>query len=358
MKPLVITASGACTPVGTRAWLTACALNAHQSAFTRIQMPDHIDHRATVSPVSAIPTDESGTDRLLRLATPALIEALRASPAAWPLQRPLMAFIALPQLWPELPQHFDAERFQLELPRALDIAAEYLPMRLFVGGACAGADALSAAYRFMHANPKVDEVLVGGVDSLCDAPVARALYQRGWAKVNRHTEGFIGAEGAAFVRLGRDATSEEFATVYPPGIGQEDCARVGVEDLLSGKGLIDAVEQALQASAMPVDALHTYWSDLDGTPWRGSEAASLSAALAARGGLPPLRDPAGSLGQMGAAWVPLMLSLFLEMRQIHHHPMVPQSIAGHAALQSVTGLDERIAAWVCTWSRTSGVQTH
>ena len=47
MKPLVITASGACTPVGTRAWLTACALNAHQSAFTRIQMPDHIDHRAT-----------------------------------------------------------------------------------------------------------------------------------------------------------------------------------------------------------------------------------------------------------------------------------------------------------------------
>jgi len=357
MNPLVITATGACTPLGTRAWQTACALAAHQSAFTRLQMPDHIDHLATVSQVSAIPADQSGTDRLLQLAAPALLETLRASPALWPLQRPVMLFVALPQPWPELSQHFDADRFQLELPRALDLAGEYLPMRIFEGGAAAGADALVAAYRFMHANPAVDQVLVGGVDSLCDLPVARLFYQRGWLKVKRHTDGFIGSEGAAFVRLSRRPAAEEFVTVYPPAFGKEGRARVGLEDLLNGAGLIDAAEGALKASSMPVNALHAYWCDLDGSAWRGSEAASLSAALAKRGGLPPVRDPAAALGQVGAAWAPLLLSLFHEMRQLGHHPLMPQSIAGHTALQSVTGLDERIAAWVCTWSSAPGRHT-
>ena len=99
-----------------------------------------------------------------------------------------------------------------------------------------------------------------------------------------------------------------------------------------------------------MDALHAYWCDADGSAWRGSEAASLGAALASQGGLPPAQEPAAFLGEMGAAWAPLMLSLFHEMRQSRHHPFMPHGNAGHAALQSVSGHDERVAAWVCTWS--------
>jgi 3-oxoacyl-[acyl-carrier-protein] synthase-1 len=189
------------------------------------------------------------------------------------------------------------------------------------------------------------------VDSLADTQVAQSLYRRGWLKVNRHSEGFMAAEGAAFVRLGRSAAGgQECALVYPPGFGQETAPRVGSADLLPGTGLIEAVHQALKAANLNADALHAFWSDIDGSPWRGSEAASLSAALAASGGLPAVDDPAAFVGQMGTAWLPLMLSLFHEMRQAARHPLMPQSLAGHTALQSVTGLDERLAAWVCAWT--------
>ena len=179
MTPLAIAATGACTPIGTRAWQTASVLAAKQSAFTRVQLPDHIDHLATVSRVSAIPSDETGTDRLIRLAAPALAEAMPSDTRTHTSRQPIMLFLAVPSSMQELPLHCDPQRIALELPRALDLAAEYLPMRIFQGSAAAGADALAAAYQFMHANLRVNQVLVGGVDSLCDTPVAHALYRRG-----------------------------------------------------------------------------------------------------------------------------------------------------------------------------------
>ena len=350
MTPLAIAATGACTPIGTRAWQTASVLAAKQSAFTRVQLPDHIDHLATVSRVSAIPSDETGTDRLIRLAAPALAEAMPSDTRTHTSRQPIMLFLAVPSSMQELPLHCDPQRIALELPRALDLAAEYLPMRIFQGSAAAGADALAAAYQFMHANLRVNQVLVGGVDSLCDTPVAHALYRRGWLKVNRYTEGFIASEGAAFVRLCRRPPDGEYATVYPPGFAAEHHSRVGSQDLLDGRALIQCVQHAVDAAQFPVDALHAYWCDADGSAWRGSEAASLGAALASQGGLPPAQEPAAFLGEMGAAWAPLMLSLFHEMRQSRHHPFMPHGNAGHAALQSVSGHDERVAAWVCTWS--------
>ncbi|GAB6442291.1 hypothetical protein bcgnr5379_62970 [Bacillus cereus] len=54
---------------------------------------------------------------------------------------------------------------------------------------------------------------------------------------------------------------------------------------------------------------------------------------------------------MGAAWAPLMLSLFHEMRQWLTHPVMPSPLAGHAGLLTVTGLNTRVAAWSATWNR-------
>ncbi|WCM94296.1 3-oxoacyl-ACP synthase [Acidovorax sp. NCPPB 2350] len=352
MKPLVIAATGACTPIGTRAWQAGCGFAARFSAFTRQAIEAQAEHRATVSRVPAIDAECTGTERLIRLAAPALHEALRASPApvaGWPLQRPIPLFMALPEPWAELPGWIDLDRFALELPRALDVAPEFLPVTLFPGGAAGGADALAQAYRFMHDHPSAPEVLVGGVDSFVDPAVVGALYQRRWVKVNGHCEGFIASEGAAFVRLAREPRAADFVTVYPPAFGEEARSRVGDESLLAGRALVEASRAALQAAHMPVDALHAYWSDMDGSPWRGAEMTSLSAALAKDGGLPSARDPASLLGEVGAAWVPLMLTLFHEMRQALTHPVMPSRLTGHAGLQTVTGLSTRVAAWVAAW---------
>ncbi|AVS72571.1 3-oxoacyl-ACP synthase [Paracidovorax avenae] len=352
MTPLSIAATGACTPIGTRAWQTASSLAAGLSAFTRQAIAGQADHRATVSRVPGIDPACTGTERLVRLAAPALHEALRSGPPpamGWPLQRPIPLFVALPEPWAERPGGIDADRFALELPRALDLAPEFLPLTLYAGGAVGGADALSGAYRFMQAHPDVPEVLVGGVDSLADPAVVELLYQRRWVQVAGHCEGFVASEAAAFVRLSRSPVAGEFATVYPPAFGEEAAPRVGEASLLDGRALIQSARAALQTARMPADALHSYWSDMDGSPWRGAERASLSAAFAADGGLVPARDPAAFLGEVGAAWVPLMLSLFHEMRQVLTHPIMPARLAGHAGLQTVTGLSTRTAAWVATW---------
>ena len=110
MTPLAIAATGACTPIGTRAWQTASVLAAKQSAFTRVQLPDHIDHLATVSRVSAIPSDETGTDRLIRLAAPALAEVMPSDTRTHTSQQPIMLFLAVPSSMQELPLHCDPQR--------------------------------------------------------------------------------------------------------------------------------------------------------------------------------------------------------------------------------------------------------
>ncbi len=359
MTPLSIAATGACTPIGTRAWQTASSLAAGLSGFTRQAIEGQADHRATLSRVPGIDPACNGTERLVRLAAPALHEALRSGPppaAGWPLRRPIPLFMALPEPWAELPGGIDTDRFALELPRALDLAPEFLPLTLHAGGAVGGADALANAYRFMHAHPDVPEVLVGGVDSLADPAVVPVLHQRRWVQVAGHCEGFVASEAAAFVRLARTPAAGESATVYPPAFAEEPASRVGEASLLDGRALIQASRDALQAARMPADALQTYWSDMDGSPWRGAERASLSAAFAAEGGLAPAREPAAFLGEVGAAWVPLMLSLFHEMRQALTHPVMPARLAGHAGLQTVSGLSTRTAAWVATWDHARPAQ--
>lgn len=359
MTPLSIAATGACTPIGTRAWQTATSLAAGLSGFTRQAIEGQADHRATLSRVPGIDPACTGTERLVRLAAPALHEALRSGPppaAGWPLRRPIPLFMALPEPWAELPGGIDTDRFALELPRALDLAPEFLPLTLHAGGAVGGADALANAYRFMHAHLDVPEVLVGGVDSLADPAVVPVLHQRRWVQVAGHCEGFVASEAAAFVRLARTPAAGESATVYPPAFAEEPASRVGESSLLDGRALIQASRDALQAARMPADALQAYWSDMDGSPWRGAERASLSAAFAAEGGLAPAREPAAFLGEVGAAWVPLMLSLFHEMRQALTHPVMPARLAGHAGLQTVSGLSTRTAAWVATWDHARPVQ--
>lgn len=359
MTPLSIAATGACTPIGTRAWQTATSLAAGLSGFTRQAIEGQADHRATLSRVPGIDPACNGTERLVRLAAPALHEALRSGPppaAGWPLRRPIPLFMALPEPWAELPGGIDTDRFALELPRALDLAPEFLPLTLHASGAVGGADALANAYRFMHAHPDVPEVLVGGVDSLADPAVVPVLHQRRWVQVAGHCEGFVASEAAAFVRLARTPAAGESATVYPPAFAEEPASRVGEASLLDGRALIQASRDALQAARMPAGALQAYWSDMDGSPWRGAERASLSAAFAAEGGLAPAREPAAFLGEVGAAWVPLMLSLFHEMRQALTHPVMPARLAGHAGLQTVSGLSTRTAAWVATWDHARPVQ--
>jgi 3-oxoacyl-[acyl-carrier-protein] synthase I len=356
MTPLVINGTGVCVPIGTRAWQAACGLQAKQSSFTRESMLSHADHRATISRLKAIEENCTGSDRLIRLAAPAALEALQTA-GLWPLQQPVALFITLPQPLAELDDAIDAARFALELPRALEIAAEYLPTTVYQGGAVGGADALMAAYQYMDRYPQAQHVIVGGVECMLDQPTLQALYARKWLKVNDYSDGLIAGEGAAFVCLSREPRAPHYVSVFPPAFASEPASRAFSHDQLSGQALIQAYFAAAEQAHIPLNAMHAYWSDIDGSLWRGSEQASLSAALAPHGSLPTTRDPAAFTGDLGAAWLPFMLAMLQQMEQSLHHPLFAAPPAGHTAMQSVSGLDERVAAWVACWSYNKSIQS-
>lgn len=353
MNVLSVRSTGSFTPLGSRAWQCAASLRRRASAYTRWPLPGHADMRITLARVVGLDERCTGTERLLRLAAPALHEAVTTVPGTWPPARPLPLFVALPDVGAAhgLPNWCDAERFALEIPRALDIAPEYLPVHTFPGGAVAGADALAAAYRYLHQRPEAQQVLVGGVDSLSDPALVPALHARHWLRASGHAEGFIASEGAAFVLLSRKPAGGYHLAVWPPGFGHEAAPRLGSEAVLSGAGLITAARAALAAAQLPAGALHSFWSDADGTPWRGSELASLGVALS---GLPAASPAAEHLGELGAAWLPVLLSQVHEMRQLPLHPVLRgMQLQGHTALLAATGLlDHRACAAAAAWLHT------
>lgn len=356
----VVLATGACCPIGTRAWQIAASIDTQRAAFTRTKIAAHRDHLATISRLTDIPDLARGVDRLVRLAAPALREALAQVPGLWPLQRPIPLFIALPEPIDELPERIDNARFALELPRAMNVAPEYLPVTWFSSGEVGGAEAIARAIMFLDEHPEAPYVVVGGVDSLCDAELIEIFYKRLWVQVNGFIDGFVASEGAAFLVLGREPIAADYLRLAMPAFGVEKQSRVRSERSLAGDGLIGAVRGALANADFPdgetgFNALSTLWSDIDGAQWRGAEITSLSAVYG--GALPVVQRIAQFTGQLGAAWVPIIVSLLHQMKNLKHHPLGAQEFTGHTGLIAVNGLSTRQAALVGAWWYSRAVET-
>jgi 3-oxoacyl-[acyl-carrier-protein] synthase I len=348
----VVLAAGACCPIGTRAWQIAASIDTQRAAFTRTKIATHRDHLATISWLADVPESIKGVDRLVHLATPALTEALGQVPGLWPLQRPVPLFIALPEPIDELPDRINNARFALELPRAMNIAPEFLPVTWFNSGEVGGAEAIARAIIFLDEHPEAPYAIVGGVDSLCDAELIDIFYKRLWIQVNGFIDGFVASEGAAFLVLGREPIAADYLRLSMPAFGAEKQSRVRSERSLSGDGLISAVRGALINADFPAgetgfNALSTLWCDIDGAQWRGSEITSLSAAYG--GGLPAVQRIAQFTGQLGAAWVSILVSLLLQLKNLKHHPLGAQEFTGHTGLIAVNGLSTRQAALIGAW---------
>ena len=323
-----------------------------RAAFTRTKIAAHADHLATISRLIDVPESTSGVDRLVRMAAPALSEALSQVPGLWPLQRPVPLFIALPEPMDELPDRINNARFALELPRAMNIAPEYLPVTWFNSGEAGGAEAIARAILFLDEHPEAPYAVVGGVDSLCDTELIEIFYKRRWIQVNGFIDGFVASEGAAFLVLGREPIAADYLRLSMPSFGSEKHSRVGSERSLAATGLIGAVRGALANADFPegetgFNALSTLWTEIDGAQWRGSEITGLSAAYG--GGLPAVRRVAQFTGQMGAAWVPMLVSLLHQMKNLKHHPLGAQEFTGHSGLIAVNGLSTRQAALIGAW---------
>jgi 3-oxoacyl-[acyl-carrier-protein] synthase-1 len=264
---------------------------------------------AVGSAIHAVAGDARGLDRFAALASAALddlarsagLDALRDAPlflALPPADRPGLD----PRLHRELGAAIEARGLLPDLARRT---------RVFSGGHAALAPALRAALGELAQGR--EGVIVGGVDSLIEPDLLRALHARGRLAVPPRRVGFFPGEGAALLLLEAPARALTrgagvLALLEAPASARE-AITVDTPEPCDGAGLSAAIEETLAALADGGSAIGLCYSDLNGEPFRSEE---LSQALVRSLRHVPrslgLRHLADSLGDTGAASMALSLA--------------------------------------------------
>ena len=244
--------------------------------------------------------------RMLRLADPALQEALTLLPAG--PSPPL--FLAVPETVPKRPPAV-TETFLDNLAIQTQQRFDRATSRLFPAGRAAGFAAITAAIERL-AQERQDYVLVGGVDSYLDLYLLGTLDMAGRVLARGVMDGFAPGEGAAFLLLGSERARQTLGLdqavfVHTPGIASEAGHRYS-DQPYKGEGLAEAVSLALAANRS--GPIRTVLAGLNGENFGAKEWGV--AAIRNQPALDPdfrFEHPAECFGDTGAAVAPILVAL-------------------------------------------------
>ncbi len=241
--------------------------------------------------------------RMLRLATPALREAM--APLEEP--EPLPLLLAVPESFKDRPPAVP-DNFAALIAKQTGIGLDPGASRLFRSGRAGGLQALEAAIE-MLAGGAHDMVLLGGVDSYLDLYLLGTLDMENRILADGVMDGFAPGEGAGFLLLA-SAEAEgvrAIATIDAPGLADEPGYRYS-DQPYRGDGLSDAMRTALEgANGIPV---RTVLGSLNGENFGAKEWGV--AAMRNKDGLAEdhrFEHPADCFGELGAAVGPVLLGL-------------------------------------------------
>lgn len=256
--------------------------------------------------LAAQPGLTSRQQRMLRLAAPALQEALQA----YPLADPIPLFLAGPEILPDRPTAM-TETFITQLDIQAQTQLDRSCSRLFPFGRAAGVMALEAAL-IQLAHGTHDYVLVGGVDSYLDLYLLGTLDMEDRVLANGVMDGFCPGEGAGFLLLCSDQVKqkqsiETLAKIHAPGIADEQGHRYS-DQPYKGDGLAQAVSNAIASANTP--PIRTVFASLNGENFGAKEWGV--ALMRNQGAFDEgfmLEHPAEYFGDAGAAVGPLLMGL-------------------------------------------------
>ena len=306
---------GAVTPIGTSAWQSAASWVGGQRRFRKTVHPQVAASPLTTAECREVSAGLAGRARLAALLRVAMLDMMDPAPAAGASAVPHPAhaqvLLSLPQgLGPE-----DATLLWQEC--CVDLPANWQWLGNAQCIAAAGSNAtgftlLQTAQRQSAQNPDLALLLLAGVDSLVDVFSLNTAYKAGTLLTDGHTEGFIPGEAAACVLLGRAtdtrASDERALFVHPVAVTQAAATRWPAATLPDGAATAAALSTSLRAAGMQAEHLSHVLCDMDGSEWRAVEQSH--ARIRALELMPPtVWEPAGGLGQVGAATVPLYLAL-------------------------------------------------
>lgn len=310
--PVHIRAAGMVTAVGLDCTSAAAALRARLDGFRETRFIGAGGEWLIGAPVP-LPRNWIGEKRLAHLAAGAIVDVFSQVPQA---QADCALILCLPETnRPGRPIRDDAAFARL----VLDCAGlpDRMQIHMVAHGRPSGMVALDQARRILAGNRAVN-VLIAGVDSyLTTLSVAHYLAeQRLLTPAN--ADGFIPGEGAAAVlcsdtgglRLTGLGLSREKSFIY----NQMD--REGLDLPLRGDGMTAAYQAAFAQSGRRHSDIGIKIGDLIGEGfWFKQTALSMLRTQRERSDVQPIWPVAASLGNIGAAVVPLMLSWAFEARR-------------------------------------------
>lgn len=311
---LYLAGTGIMTCVGETSEQSLAAIKAGISTYAESPVlgKDHDYLTMALIPDDALPPLEKPValqavsplqQRLLRLATKPLLECLNAVPGG----ESIPLFLALPEAQPGL-RPFPAASFIKYLiaqsgAKNINAAAS----RTVSTGRAGGLQVLDLAFRYLEATGE-QYVVVGGVDSFLDLYNLTILDHQNRIKSEFSMEGFVPGEAGAFTLLSsvRPAKADSIA-IYYPALADELGHRYS-DQPYTGDGLAQAMRSAIKNG--PGGPIKKIYSSLNGEHFGAKEygVASIRNSASFTENV-VLEHPADCIGDIGAAFAPLLLAL-------------------------------------------------
>ncbi|MDX8467176.1 hypothetical protein RFM26_15900 [Mesorhizobium sp. VK23B] len=308
-RPLYITGAGAVTSAGLNARQTLAAIRASLSAFEEMTLAEPF---GAVQIVARIPTHSrlrrTEGDWLVNMAARAIGEALRTGTRA---SETTALLLTPPESFREHPAYHD-----IAPPNFLAAVIEatgrrfHAASRAIDGGAAACIGLLEQALELIE-QQGVEQVLLGGVDSLVnDIDLAR-LGHAGRLKGDENPQGLVPGEAAAFVRLTPEpeGKASAHAAIYGVGLAQEPDSVLS-ERYSQGRALLSALGDAVTGSGPSEPDIDFVISNSNGERYSGLEQLIARPRFyRTRREKLPAAYPAMTIGDVGAAGGALALML-------------------------------------------------
>lgn len=303
-QPAFVTGIGAVTPLGRDAWASAAAVRAGACGFR--EHAYMIDTAGEPMRVAAVQLDEElqGVERLGRLLTMAIDEALQAAPDLTRIE----FFLGLPPPRPGTPDTLgDSLRDVVVQRYGRRVAAVHIAGSGHASALLGMGDALRMVSTGIAA-----ACIVAGVDSYLDAETLEWIEQcdqlHGGGPLN-NAWGFIPGEAAAAVLLeARGASRPALAELVSVGTGRES-KLIKTDTVCVAEGLTQAFRGALRALG-PGEFIDNVYCDLNGEAYRADEYGFT--VLRTKESFRAATDfvaPADCWGDVGAAGGPLHMLL-------------------------------------------------
>lgn len=300
---LDIVSIGMVTAVGLDAPSACAAMRARLDGFQQTRLLGSAGEWQIGAPI-ALPRNWVGDRRMAHLAAGAICEAFESVPEA---RGQTAVILCLPE--EDRPGRVVEDNSALLRTIAQIAETEPHPSsRIIAHGRPSGIVALDHARRLL-ASGEVPFVMIAGVDSYLTSQTVAHYISRNRILTPQNPNGFIPGEAAAAVICTR--RRQTGMRLFGLGLTRENASIYNAEDLpLRGDGMTAAYRSAFEETGIEMNRLGYRIADLVGEQyWFKQSALASLRLLRGRHEFQDIWSPGESLGNVGAAVVPLMLGM-------------------------------------------------